>query len=455
MHDIDPKWKEVKRRLDSVSPSFCMAKWKHATVHLLNGRTHSCYLPPTHSVPLKEIERSPSALHNTQHKKEQRRKMLSGERPAECSMCWAIEDLPEARLSDRIIRGQESWTLPYFDETKNAAWDADVYPSYLEVSFSSLCNFRCSYCSPHVSSAWLDEVKRSGPYQLADNYRHQDLDWMRREGMLPLDENDNPYIDAFWKWWPDLYPNLRVFRVTGGEPLLSKHTFRVLDWVENNPHPNLELDVNTNLGAPQAVMQRFLEQAKRIVDAGHVKRFRIHTSLDTWGPQAEYIRNGLRFDYFWRNVEQFLAAIPTGEVFFMSTFNALSVVGYRGFLQGLLDLRKKFGQSGRSILADIPHLTQPEFLNVRVLTPDYLDRMDAHIEFMEKNASADGFQPFEVEKMRRVRAWMRVEQDEAEVNRQRRNFYLYFREHDRRRGTNFLSTFPEMEAFWQFCESLN
>lgn len=383
--------------------------------------------------------------------------MLEGKRPSECSMCWAIEDLPEPHLSDRIMRGGESWTRPYFNDVVSLPWNADIFPSYLEVSFSSLCNFRCSYCSPHVSSAWMDEVKKFGPYKL-ENKEHQNLEWFRQNNLLPMDENNNPYIDAFWKWWPELYPRLRVFRVTGGEPLLSKHTFKVLDWIEANPHPELELDINSNLGAPQAVFEKFFMQVRRIVDSGKIKHFRIHTSLDTWGKQAEYIRNGLKFDYFWKNVERYLTEIPTGEIFFMSTFNALSVTGYRGFLEGILSLRSKFGREDRKILADIPHLTSPEFLSVMILTPDYQEKIDAHISYMENNfypsQHSNSFKVYELDKMRRIRSLMKQPQDPEFVKLARKNFYLYFSEHDKRRGTDFLSTFPEMEGFWRFCEKL-
>ncbi len=157
---------KVRQKLDSVSPTFCLAKWKHATLHLLNGTTHSCYLPPVHKIPIEELKKNLAALHNTQHKKIVRKNMLEGKRHSECNMCWSIEDLPGKQVSDRIIRGNETWTAPYFDEVRSLPWDADVMPAYLEVSFSSVCNFKCSYCSPHVSTKWHEEIKEHGPYKL-------------------------------------------------------------------------------------------------------------------------------------------------------------------------------------------------------------------------------------------------------------------------------------------------
>ena len=32
------------------------------------------------------------------------------------------------------------------------------------------------------------------------------------------------------------------------------------------------------------------------------------------------------------------------------------------------------------------------------------------------------------------------------------DFYKFFAEHDRRRGTDFLKTFPEMKEFWNECK---
>jgi hypothetical protein len=42
--------------------------------------------------------------------------------------------------------------------------------------------------------------------------------------------------------------------------------------------------------------------------------------------------------------------------------------------------------------------------------------------------------------------------DPEYINKNKADFYRFFSEHDRRRGTDFLQTFPEMRAWWQECE---
>ena len=95
--------KNIKYRLDSVSPSMCLAKWLQVSLHLTTGKTHSCYHPPVYNIDKKELSENPSALHNTWQKKQERALMLKGQRPKGCSYCWNIEDSGN-HYSDRHYR---------------------------------------------------------------------------------------------------------------------------------------------------------------------------------------------------------------------------------------------------------------------------------------------------------------------------------------------------------------
>jgi hypothetical protein len=65
-----------------------------------------------------------------------------------------------------------------------------------------------------------------------------------------------------------------------------------------------------------------------------------------------------------------------------------------------------------------------------------------------------GFRDFEVQRLQRDIAWMRQGQTQ-DLSHHRADFFRFFNEHDRRRGTDFLKTFPEMRAWWSECESLS
>ena len=107
--------------------------------------THSCHHPRTHKIPVREIQRNPSALHNTCLRREEEKKCWKVKDLKSVDYCWNVEDNSN-QFSDRVFKSNESWSLPHFDEIKNLHWREDYNPKYVEVSFSHTCNFKCSYC---------------------------------------------------------------------------------------------------------------------------------------------------------------------------------------------------------------------------------------------------------------------------------------------------------------------
>jgi len=85
--------------------------------------------------------------------------------------------------------------------------------------------------------------------------------------------------------------------------------------------------------------------------------------------------------------------------------------------------------------------------------------MEKALEFMETHKTSDdnptGFYPFEMIKVKRTVEWMSQDLGEQELIQKRKEFYSFFSEHDRRRGTSFLECFPEMTDFWNQCKSLH
>lgn len=468
--EIDPieaRAQEVKRELDAVSPSFCVAKWKQVTIHIQSGLTHSCHHPGAHKIPLEELI-NPSALHNTVFKKEQRKLMLEGTRPDECGYCWKVEDSNSNSLSDRYYKSADSWARPHLKEVAALPWDSDVNPSYVEVSFSNVCNFKCSYCAPAFSSKWMEEIEHHGAYPTTTKFNN--LEWPTSQNTMPIPNREhNPYVEAFWKWWPDLYPSLKHFRITGGEPLMSRNTFKVMDYIIENPRPDLEFSINTNMVVPKPLMDRCLENLKRITGDGLVKKMRIYTSAEAHGAKAEYIRNGLVYNEWLDNINRFLELCPDLEFTIMSTFNALSVTSYNDFLKDFMSIRQNHlrrNETHSPILIDVPYLRYPEHQAAYILTNDYLDVAANIRDTAKKNivSYTDGsdvmqypwLHAHEATKIERVYNVMKSEMtdDVTRNSTQRADFYRFFSEHDRRRGTNFLTVFPEMEDFYNLCKEL-
>mgnify|MGYP001330740412 FL=1 len=366
---------KTKGKLDSVGCGMCVAKWMQVTIHLQNGHTHSCHHPRTHKIPLEEIKNNPSALHNTWYKKHARKEMLTDQRPSECDYCWNVEDNSD-RFSDRVFKSGEYWSLPHFDEIKALDWRADYNPRYVEVAFSNACNFKCSYCAPHISTQWMQESKKHGGYPTTTKFNS--LGGLKEMDLLPIPKDEpNPYVEAFWKWWPDLYQDLHTFRITGGEPLLANDTFKVLDYILEHPNPNknLQLAINSNLGGPQQMIDKFIEKIRRLEDEERVREFIVFTSVESWGAQAEYIRHGLDFNYFWDNTHKVLTELQRCNLTFMSTYNALSVPSYKKLIEGVYQLKEEYSSPDRywnsATFLDSSYLRYPQHQTVQVLPMEW------------------------------------------------------------------------------------
>jgi organic radical activating enzyme len=435
-----------------LGPALCLAKWKQVSLHLTTGLNNSCYHPPLHPIDPDEIATNPAALHNTQHKKAQRKIMLQQERPGECSYCWNMEDLD--RLSDRHYRSGEPWAAVDFEQIKNSTGDEeDVIPSYVEVNFNNACNLKCSYCSPQFSSSWQQEVERHGAFPtLVPHNAAEHFSGHRK----PIPARDhNPYVEAFWTWWPTLYPELKHFRMTGGEPLMDRNTYRVFDYVLDHPKSDLHLAVTSNFSVEPELSSKYFDYVSRLCD-NDIEHFMQYVSLDSGiGAQAEYIRHGLDFERLQNNVETYLHDIPyRNSLTFIVTMNNLSVTGFLPLMQWILDLRKKHSQTYQRVWFDTPVLRQPAWQSLQTLGESYAAKLEQARDFMVANleTAADpfhGFKDYEVQRLERDIAWMR-----STINVSTQDlgdFYRFFTEHDRRRGTDFEKTFPEMLTWWKQC----
>lgn len=431
---------EYRDKINAISPSFCAAKWKQVTLHLHNGHTHSCHHPMTHLVPLEELSVNPSALHNTNFKKQQRKMMLEGQRPSECDYCWRVEDNDPEAFSDRIHKTTDKWARDSIQEIVSSPWDADIAPSYLEVSFSNVCNFKCSYCSPNISSQWMEEIERHGPYPTSTRFNN--LEWFKSQGQMPIPHREhNPYVEAFWKWFPDIYNSLMHFRITGGEPLLSKDTFKVLDYINANPSTKLNFSVNSNLCPPDAIFDTFIQRIKTI----KVEQFTLYTSCEAYGEQAEYIRHGLNYKQWLSNLKRILDEVPNSKVSVMSTYNFLSAFSYDKFLEDIKQLKTDY--SNERVTLDIPYLRHPAHQTI-FIAPEIVE------PYMAKQLSMfdSSFTTAEVGKFTRTYNLIKDAKTDDIVNQ--KDFVLFVNEHDKRRGTDFLKTFPELSKIFSAWSQL-
>jgi hypothetical protein len=242
--------------------------------------------------------------------------------------------------------------------------------------------------------------------------------------------------------------------MTGGEPLMDRNTYRVFDYVLAAPHPELHLNVTSNFSVEPELFEKYLTYVKNLCNT-NIEHFMQYVSLDSGIPrQAEYIRHGLDFERLETYVDRYLDEAPNrNSLTFIVTMNNLSITGFRPLMEWILELRKKFSRTYQRVWFDTPVLRQPQWQSIELLPESYAQQLESTANWMETQLTTGllGFRDYEVQRVRRDIALMREAQS-ADFGQQKADFFRFFQEHDRRRNTDFLNTFPEMKTFWAECE---
>lgn len=453
MTDELQKWRD--ENLNSVSCTFCAAKWYNASLHLGHGYTNSCHLPLPHPIDLEEIKTNPSALHNTKIKKEARKMMLEGKRPAECSYCWKIEDIGRNNVSDRVFKSK-IYSEEDIKKLKDLPWDADVMLKTVEISFDRTCNFACSYCNAGYSTTWGKDIQNNGPYQKfktssAGAYQ-SDGSWAEKYGK---DSDNNPYVTAFLEWWPELSQHLQEIRVTGGEPSQSHNFWDFIETMKKYPSKNLRLAVNSNLGVNEKSIQRLIDSTHEL----DIKEFDLYTSCEAFGEQAEYIRDGLNYQQWRANLVNFLEnANPKTfrALTIMMTINSLCLFSIVDFLEDMKLLKAKYGHHRPNL--DLNILRWPAFMSPLALPDDVKIKLRSDlVKWYDENKDSDLFVQGEKAQLERLIDYLDVVEKGHNTTENDKellfhDFKSFYEQYDIRRNKDFRKTFPELREWYNTIE---
>ena len=322
----------------------CPAKWTELYLYLNHGTSNSCHHPLPHSIP-QELLGDPMVLHNTPHKLEQQAKMLRGERPEECHMCWHLEDVnaPSDRYTKSIMWAKEMPTLKV---------QSDYVPKLIEVVFDNTCNLTCSYCDSGQSSSWAAKVK-GDPLMLSTDYRE-----LYSKVHIKPGQYDPVYFDAWQRWWPTIKDQVEIIKVSGGEPLLSKNFWTFIESIDTAP--NLKFEINSNLNVPRKTMERLARHADKF------DTITIAASIDGGHDIAEWTRQGLDFRQFVRNVDYWCQdTLANCRIKFQATVNIFSVWGIHDFVHCAADVGTNYDDRNDDVYLTVVRF--PEFQSVLLL----------------------------------------------------------------------------------------
>jgi len=355
----DEQWQRL-----TESKTFCMLPWMH--MHAFpDGRAYPCCLSD-YWHPVGDLRKNTMAeVWNQDRYKTMRVNMLADKPCVECTKCYEQESHGAFSMRNDSNRNY-GHHIGEVDATLADGTNPDFKIRYWDVRFSNLCNFSCRSCGPIFSSNWYnDHVKL---YNVKP-------DVLGRE-MARVEYTTGDEDDMIAQMMPHI-PYLEQVYFAGGEPLIMKEHYFMLEQLIEAGKTDIRLQYNTNFSELRFKDKHVFEYWKNF------KNVSVGASLDAMGPRAELMRKGTDWFQTVSNRIEMKKAVPHVDFYISATVSAMNVLHVLEFHrywteQGLIaakDFNVNICQSPEWYRADI---FSTEFKE-KVIKPAY----EAHIAWLE------------------------------------------------------------------------
>jgi radical SAM protein with 4Fe4S-binding SPASM domain len=251
--------------------NFCILPWIHLEADA-NGSAKPCclYEETVGNLNYQSIEE----VWNSKELINLREKFHNNERPSLCKKCWDVED--SGGRSKRINE------LERFDHLMYRSKETGRPPAYLDLKLGRVCNIKCRTCNSFSSSAWTQDEKKLYGKAFNDN----ELGYWISDDM------------PVWKELSEILPYIEFIDFSGGEPLLIKKHFELLQKaVDIGCADKISLHYNTN-GTIKPTEKMFEIWSK-------FKYVEIMLSADGIKERFEYLRHPAKWNTFTNTFEIF------------------------------------------------------------------------------------------------------------------------------------------------------
>lgn len=295
-----------------MSDFFCPAPWHSMFYH--TNRAGVCCISS------KLFEMSPAEFLESDYLKSLKEKFLNNEYDADtCSGCKKLEDNGLQSIRQHML--------------KLYGRDVTSTIDYMELRASNLCNFKCIMCNSANSSLWSGQV--------------------------------DTITDDNWQQILNTSLGLKHLTLTGGEPMLIKHYYELLDHLIENNNTNVWLRIYTNASVYNPI---FVEKMLRF-------KTTLNLSIDAVGKIAEQQREGTVWSTVDANIQKFLK-LPC-QVKFHMTFTKLSILGIRETAEYFVNAI----ENNPSVQFVAHTATKPNHLSVFELSTDLIPSVQDDIDY--------------------------------------------------------------------------
>ena len=340
------------------SDKFCILPWIH--IHAFpDGRAYPCCL----SVMDKPIgnlrQNTMKEVWNDNPLKQMRKNMLEDKSCKECVKCYEQEKngFFSMRNSQNKNMGHH---IGITEETKPDGHFERFELKYYDIRFSNLCNLSCRTCGDIFSSNWVKEAKKYG--------------WLKP---------DHPNVSYSGRYemdmWEQLEPHLDFIEnvyFAGGEPLMMKEHYNLLNELLRRGRKDVRLTYNTNFTELVFKKQDVLELWNQFECVS------VGASLDASYERGELMRKGTNWAKVVENRKRMLEICPTVDFYVSATLSVMNVYN-------ILDFHKEWTELGliRAQDFNVNILQDPQRFRIDILPDDMkkevIDLYNKHIEWLE------------------------------------------------------------------------
>lgn len=302
---------DIKDHDDDV---MCILPWIH--MHPWpNGKTMLCCDSPweTHIGDLRE--NSLQEVWNSERMKQVRLNMLQGKKCKECVRCYEKENYGHDSLRTRSNR---DWLAKHWDKVEKTNPDGsldDLHIVYLDFRFSNVCNLRCRYCGPELSSNWFSDAVKS-KFNITPT-----------EQVIQIRKD----VDGFMEEFEPMLEHIEQIYWAGGEPIIMDEHWAIMNKLVEMGKTDIRIFYNTNFTKLTYKKFDVLDLWKNF------KHISIGASLDAEGDRAEYQRKGTSWADVESNIKRLKATSPDIDFYVSATVSAYNAWHITDFHRSWVD----------------------------------------------------------------------------------------------------------------------
>jgi organic radical activating enzyme len=316
--DKDTLTEEQLTRL-TKSDNFCMMPWVH--MHAFpDGRTYPCCLAD-YWHPVGDLRKNTMAeVWNQTGYRTIRINMLQDKPSVQCTKCYEQEKNGFFSMRNDANRNY-GHHIAEVEQTQEDGTHPEFRIRYWDVRFSNLCNFSCRTCGPIFSSNWYNDHVR---------LYNRKPDVLGRD-MLRVEYTTGNEDDMIAQMLPHI-PHLEQVYFAGGEPLIMKEHYTLLEKLIEAGKTDVRIQYNTNFSELRFKDKHVFEYWK------HFKNVSVGASLDASGARAELMRKGTNWQQAVENRQRMIQEAPNVDFYIAATVSALNVLHVLDFHKEWVEL---------------------------------------------------------------------------------------------------------------------